>query len=116
MSELSTASASSGADGFFARISEGFSEGAARIGKDLLPVWVAGQIKQESDDQLKQPVYDPNAAPPRLNADGATTTAGNPARVTNDSIVTGDGFRLSMPVLLLTGAALLVIGLALAKD
>lgn len=115
MPELSTASASSGSDGFFSKITEGFAEGASKIGKDLLPVWVAGQIRQESEDQLKNPVYDENAAPPRLNPDGAGTTGGV-SQTTNSQIVSGSGFRLSMPVLLLTGAALLIIGLALAKD
>lgn len=112
--DLATASANSGSNGFFSKVTDAFGEGVAKIGKDLLPVWAGHQIEKEMDDGLKNDTFDPNAAPPRLNADGQTVT--NASTQQSALSVGGNTIRLSTGVITLGAVALVAVALLLTKD
>ncbi len=73
-----TGAGSTGGDGFFSNIGKSFAEGLSTIGKDILPVWAADQLRKRSERDTGRPTFDAKQAQPR-NDDGIETTSG-PAR------------------------------------
>ena len=73
-----TGAGSTGGDGFFSNIGKSFAEGLSTIGRDILPVWAAAQLRKRAERDTGRPTFDPSQAPPR-NDDGIQTTGG-PAR------------------------------------
>ena len=72
MSEATTAK-KMGSDGFWSNVKGGFGEGLSRVGKELLPVWAAKELKQQTTDQLASPTANLSKNKPRIN-DGLETT------------------------------------------
>jgi len=64
---LGAAETPSGSD-FFGTIATGFETGLSRIGSDVLPNWAAHQLGLQTEDQLKDPLFQEEYAPPRLDA------------------------------------------------
>lgn len=57
----------SGENGFIATVSEGFAEGFATLGSQVLPMWTAREFDLQTFDQLRNPTFDPAFADIRLD-------------------------------------------------
>lgn len=105
-----TTTATGGSNGFFSDLKSGISNTL----NEFLPVWASLELQQQYRNQLAQPTYDANAAPPRNN-DGmtsttqvrnpATTQVRNPATESTDRVV-----KTPMNLALLIGGGLLLLG------
>lgn len=100
--DTSTTTATGGSNGFFSDLKSGISNTL----NEFLPVWANLELQQQYRNQLAQPTYDANAAPPRNN-DGMTSTTQvrNPATESTERMV-----KTPMNPALLVGGGLLLLG------
>lgn len=100
------------AEGFFGNIGAAFEKGLSKVGSDILPNWVQGQVSRQSGDQLNKSTFNAASALPREE--------GQP--IQDADLQPGTGFQKvlfdikggnfgNMPVLILAGA--LVVGLVI---
>lgn len=91
--------------GFWGSISESVSQGAQTLFTQVVPVWAAKELRVQQNDQLSDPLFNQNTAPPRIN-DGLITTGG--------SVQSGQPVRtgLLFDNINVSGAA--ILGLAIA--
>ena len=93
--------------GFWGSIGGSLQKGVGDVFSKVLPVWAAQELQVQTQDQLSNPLYNPNTASPRIN-DGLTTSGGSPAVQSGQAVRTG----LLFDNINVSGAALL--GLAIA--
>lgn len=73
-----TASLVGSNDGFFSQVKEAFGEGISTIGRDLLPIWAAGQLEEQSRSRLDQPTYNSNGKGARRRIDDGQRSTNDP--------------------------------------
>lgn len=53
------------AEGFFGNIGAAFETGLSKVGSEILPNWVQGQVSRQSGDQLNKTTFNAASALPR---------------------------------------------------
>lgn len=97
-------------DGFFSSIKGSIASGADKLFNEIVPVWVANELQVQTQDQLKNPVYNSEFAEPKLSNYPSTTES-----ATNQKAgLLFDNVNVSGTALLGVAVAA-VIGIAIAR-
>jgi len=99
-------------EGFFGNIGAAFETGLSKVGSEILPNWVQGQVSRQSGDQLNKSTFNLASAPIRQEGQPIQDADLQPKTGFQKAFfdIKGGNFG-NMPVLILAGA--LVIGLVI---
>lgn len=106
--------ASSGWSSFFGNVASGFGEGLQKIGSEILPNWAKRQVTEAKEEPIKQPTFDQQVAPARVETGAVQSPVAKIIRPMQETLFTVGGVKVT-PLYIAFGFGALLIGAVVWK-